>query len=139
QEALVTVTSKGSTVSEGGEGGVYDEVQPIGIGLGMLDTDAAASLGEKPMIVVGGPSINTVAMELMGNPTSDEIQETFTEGKAMIKWYDDQMAMLVAGWEAEETHHASQVLVSRADELEGSEAEVEVVGDVQDAEINPVE
>ncbi len=139
QKAKFVVTSKASSVSSGSEGGMYEEVQPIGVGLGMLDTDAGASLGDKSMIVVGGPSVNTVAMELMGNPTSEQIQETFTEGKAMIKWYDDQMAMLVAGWGADDTHHAAQVLVSRADELSGDEVEVSVVGDVQDAEINLVE
>ncbi|MCA9478640.1 MAG: hypothetical protein KC535_05830, partial [Nanoarchaeota archaeon] len=123
QIPLMTVRSKGTVVSAAG-GSSYT-VNPIALGLGILDTDAPA-LGSKPMIVVGGPYANTVAAELLGNPTPEQIGETFTDGKALIRWYDDKQAMLVAGWSAQDTLGASYV-VARADQYDLSGDEVEVV------------
>lgn len=137
QEVTVLIKSEGSVVSAGGEGGVSYIVNPIALGLGMLDTDA--TLGSKPLIVVGGPNANTIAAELMGNPTPEVIAETFQEGKAIIKYYDDNQAMLVAGWDKMETQGAAYV-VARYDDYDfmGDELEV-VVTDLSNIEVNAVE
>lgn len=125
QEATIVVKSKGSVVSAGSSGSTSYSVNPIGLGLGILDTDAPA-LGSKPMIVVGGPYANTVAADLLGNPTPEQISETFTDGKALIRWYDNQQAMLVAGWSAQDTQGASYV-VAKYDQFDLSGDEVEVI------------
>ncbi|MEM3374081.1 MAG: S-layer protein [Candidatus Woesearchaeota archaeon] len=93
----------------GSAGGVTAEkVNPFSVGLAVLDTDAASMT--KNMIVVGGPCANTVAAELLGNPTN--CGEGFEPGKAMLKFFDrkGKAALLVAGYEAEETLNAAYVL-----------------------------
>ncbi|MDD3175782.1 MAG: hypothetical protein PHU51_04875 [Candidatus Nanoarchaeia archaeon] len=112
-------------------------VNPAGLGVGILDIDAPA-LGSKPMIVVGGPAVNTVAAELMGNPTWEQMTETFETGKAMIKFYSAENAVLVAGWDAIETQAACNVLVNyKMYDLTGDEMEV-IVTSLDNIKVNPV-
>ncbi len=135
QIPVIAVNGKDATVSTS-ESGMSYTVNPIALGLGVLDTDA--TLGSKPMIVVGGPVINTVAAELMGNPTPDQIAATFSQGKAIIKWYDDKQAMLVAGYEAMETQGAAYVVARHGDyDFTGNELEV-VVTSLNDISVNTV-
>lgn len=125
QYPVITIASAGTVVSEGAEGGMSYTVNPIGLGLGMLDTDA--TLGAKPMIIVGGPVVNDMAAEVMGNPTQDQLAATFSEGKALIKWYDDKQAMLVAGWGKLETQGACYVVARHGDYAGFTGNEVQVV------------
>jgi len=139
QQVTVLIKSKGSTVSAGSEGGMSYSVNPIALGLGVLDT--GATFGTKPMIVVGGPNANTAAAELMGNPTPEVIAETFQEGKGIIKYYDDKQAMLVAGWGAQDTQGAAYVLAKydlHSTEFVGNELEI-VVTDLENIEVNAIE
>jgi hypothetical protein len=119
----IYVAPPGSSLSStGASGSTYYTVSPIGVGVGVLDTDAPA-LGSTPMIVVGGPCANTVAAELMGSPAN--CVEGFEAGKAVIKFYADDNAILVAGYSAMDTQGASRVLADYADwDLDGSEVEV---------------
>ncbi|MCF7799267.1 hypothetical protein K9M74_05175, partial [Candidatus Woesearchaeota archaeon] len=136
QKPAIAVTGRSSSVGVS-EAGMSYTVNPISLGLGMLDTDA--TVGSKPMIVVGGPVINTAAAELMGNPTPDEIAETFSQGKAIIQWHEDQQAMLVAGYEAMETQGAAYVVARYGSyDFAGEELEV-VVTSLNDIEVNAVE
>ncbi|NQU98689.1 hypothetical protein HQ533_04430 [Candidatus Woesearchaeota archaeon] len=123
------------SLSSGIAGATYYNVNPIGVGIGVLDTDAP-TLGSTPMIVVGGPCANTVAAELMGNPAN--CVEGFEEGKAIIRFYADNNAVLVAGYSAMDTQGASRVLADYADwALSGSEVEV-VVPSLSSISVNPV-
>ena len=83
--------------------------------------------GSANMIVVGGPCANTVAAEVMGNPTN--CAEGFSPGKAMIKSVEtgSKVAILVAGYEAQETMGASYVLANYGDYAAFQGEEVEVV------------
>lgn len=100
-------------------------VNPVNLGLAITDADAV--LGSMPYIVVGGPMANSVAAELMGNPTEAQIMETFSEGKAMIKWYDEHSAMLVAGYSDVDTLGAAYVVADHSNyDLSGDEVEVVV-------------
>jgi hypothetical protein len=111
-------------------------VNPIAVGLAVLDTDAPA-LGSENMIVVGGPCVNTVAAALMGNPAT--CTEGFTPGKAVIKLFADKNALLVAGYSAQDTLGACYVLSDYAKyDLTGSEVEV-VVADLNTISVNAVE
>ncbi|MFC2136294.1 hypothetical protein ACFLTH_16885 [Bacteroidota bacterium] len=133
----VYVLGSGAVVSttSGSDDSTAYNVNPIGVGIGVLDT-AAPALGSTPMIVVGGPCANTVAAELMGNPAN--CVEGFEEGKAVIKYYADDNAILVAGFSATDTQGASRVLADYADwDLSGSEVEV-VVPSLSSISVNPV-
>lgn len=136
QKATIVVSSKGSTVSAGSEGGMSYTVNPIALGLGVLDTDT--TLGSKPMIIVGGPRANTVAADFLGNPTDAQIANTFEAGKALIKYDDAKKAMLVAGWDKQETLGASYVVAKYKNyDFSGNEMEVTVT-DLSNIEVNAV-
>ncbi|MBR9692601.1 hypothetical protein GOV07_01575, partial [Candidatus Woesearchaeota archaeon] len=122
----VFVVAGTTTRTESTEGITRDVVNPISVGLAVLDSDAGA-LGTANMIVVGGPCANTVAAEVMGNPTV--CSEGFSPGKAMIKSVETggKVAILVAGYEAQETQGASYVLANFGDYAAFQGEEVEVV------------
>jgi hypothetical protein len=138
--AQVFVTAGTVEVTEGAStgGGTVstDMVNPIAVGLAVLDTQAPA-IGSEPMIVVGGPCANAVAFELMGSP--ENCAEGFEPSKAIIKFWEAQSAVLVAGYEAQETLGASYVLADYEDyALSGTEVEV-VVADLNTITVNPIE
>ncbi len=118
------------TTTTGGEGSVVTEkVQRINVGAAKLDSEVQDLVGQENMIVVGGPCANSVAAELMGNP--EQCTAGFEEGKAMIKAFDHDsgaVSILVAGYSAQDTRLASQVLANYEDyrdQLKGSEVIVE--------------
>ncbi|MBN2052779.1 S-layer protein [Candidatus Woesearchaeota archaeon] len=137
--AQVFVTAGVVEVKEGTatSGGTISSttLNPIAVGLAVLDTEAPA-LGSENMIVVGGPCVNTAAAELMGNPAT--CTEGFTPGKAVIKLFADKNALLVAGYGAQDTLGACYVLADYEDyDLSGTEAEV-VVADLNTITVNKV-
>ncbi|MBU1198361.1 MAG: S-layer protein [Nanoarchaeota archaeon] len=125
-----------TAVSGGGDGSVMTtNINPIAVGLAVLDTDAPA-LGSENLIVVGGPCANTVAAELMGNP--ENCAEGFEPGKAIIKLFAAKNALLVAGYEAQETLGACYVMADYEDyDLSGTEVEV-IVADLNTITVNTV-
>jgi hypothetical protein len=124
----------GSVTATQGQAGTADRINPIAVGLAVLDKDAPA-VGTENMIVVGGPCANSVASELMGSPA--DCAEGFETGKAMIKSSEKtgHVAILVAGMTAQDTLGASRVLASYKDyALKGTEAEV-VVADLNSIKV----
>ena len=115
------VIRSGGAATGGGSGGTYDQVNPIGVGMGILDVNANLG-GSTPYIVVGGPCANTVAAELLGNPAN--CAEGFEDGKAKVKWFDAQNALLVAGYSADDTVGASRVVADYDDYADGFAAGV---------------
>ena len=89
-----------------------------------LDSEVA-DVKAQNLIVVGGPCVNSVAAELLGNPTN--CAEGFAPGKARIKLVENagKVAMLVAGYSGADTRLAGKVLAHKADSLTGTEVEVE--------------
>lgn len=124
-EAQVLVSAGQTTTTPGQTGGDAYQVNPLPIGqIAVLDSDAPA-LGSTPMLVVGGPWSNSVADTLLDNPTDEDIEEMFTPGEGKLMWFEDDMALLVAGYDAEDTQAASQVLANFRDyELSGDEVKV---------------
>ena len=91
--------------------------------IAVYDDEAINMVGNTPLIVVGGPCVNEVAAELMGNP--EVCAEGFTEGRAKIKLFADKNAVLVAGYNGEDTTGGAQVLAGYKDyDLTGDEVEV---------------
>ncbi len=138
--AQVFVTMGTVSASESGSSVETETVNPIAVGLAVLDSNAPA-VGSSNLIVVGGPCANTVAAELLGNPA--ECAAGFEAGKAMIKSFESngKVAILVAGYEAQETVGASYVLANYADyaaNFKGSEVEV-VVPDMSNLIVQSVQ
>jgi hypothetical protein len=114
--------------------GATGTVNPLGVGIAVLDKDAPA-VGSENLIVVGGPCANTVAATLLGNPSN--CAEGFQPGRAEIRTFDrgGRTAILVAGYEATETLGASRVLAAYRDyPLRGSNADV-VVADLNNIRV----
>jgi hypothetical protein len=125
--ANVFVTPLDATVVGGASGGATAEkVNPFKIGLAKLDVDAESM--NYNMIIVGGPCANTLADEVMGSPES--CAADFEAGKAKLKYFDrnSKVALLVAGYNADDTLGAAYVLADYSDYsgLSGAD-EVEVV------------
>ncbi len=113
-----------AVVSGSPTGGSYT-INPFQVGAAVLDKDAMNLIGTTPLIVVGGPLVNTVAMQLMGNPTAAQINTMFQAGTATIKLYPTQNAILVAGYNAQDTLGASYVLAKYGQyALTGNEVQV---------------
>jgi len=90
-----------------------------------LDSEVA-SVSAQNLIVVGGPCVNSVAAELLGNPV--DCTEGFTAGKARVKLFENangNVAMLVAGYMGTDTRLAGKVIAHRSAELSGTEVEIE--------------
>jgi hypothetical protein len=93
----------------------------------VLDSEAKSM--DKNMIVVGGPCANSIAAEVLREPFGNPYDCTtgFTPGKAMIKLLErkGRTVLLVAGYSAEDTVAATEVLSSYKDYvLAGGEVEV---------------
>lgn len=130
-----TVEVKESSSTSGGAL-TTTTVNPIAVGLAVLDTEAPA-IGSKNMIVIGGPCINTVAAALMGNQA--DCTAGFTAGKAIIKLFADKNALLVAGYSAQDTLGACRVL-AKYDKYDLSGTEVEVIAaDLSALSVNKVQ
>lgn len=124
-EAMVYVTGgevkKTTSTSAGGSG----RVNRISVGSAVLDR--SVKYDQDNMIVVGGPCVNTIAAALLKNPA--QCAEGFEDGHAWLKLVDtgDNVALLVAGFSAQDTQGASRVLAEYGDyDLSGMEADVVV-------------
>jgi hypothetical protein len=90
-----------------------------------LDSEVA-SVSAQNLITVGGPCVNTVSADLLGNPA--DCTEGFRPGVARIKLFEHangNMAMLVAGFSGSDTRLGGKVVAQRASDLFGDEVEVE--------------
>jgi len=93
-----------------------------------LDSEVS-SVEAQNLIAIGGPCVNTVAAELMGNPAS--CADGFTPGKALVKLWEHangNVAMLVAGYSGADTRLAGKVLANtpgKVTSVGGSEVVIE--------------
>ncbi|MBW2988625.1 hypothetical protein KY318_03875, partial [Candidatus Woesearchaeota archaeon] len=109
------------STTPGGQTITYYELNPIEVGAAKLASEIADVTAQN-LIVVGGPCANSVASKLLGNPTN--CAEGFEEGKAIIKLIEngDNVALLVAGYSADDTRRATTVLANYEDyALSGTE------------------
>ncbi|MDP7506233.1 MAG: S-layer protein [Candidatus Woesearchaeota archaeon] len=131
------VTSGATTATtSSGDGAVETTtVTKIDVGAAVLDTDPAVDGKEKTqnLIVVGGPAINKAAAVLLGKPfPSYGAASGIPENAAIVKLVeqtDGNVALVVAGWTAEDSQRASRVVADfetyrTAGTLTGMEVEV---------------
>jgi hypothetical protein len=110
-----------AVITSGGSNSITTQsVNPVAVGAAVLDVDVQLATANKNLVVVGGPCINSVAAELLGNPAV--CSEGFEPGKALIELFDldnGKVAMLVAGYEALETQAASRAVATTDARLSG--------------------
>jgi len=110
-------------------------VTKIDVGAAVLDSDPAVDgkETEKNLIVVGGPAINKAAAVLLGKPfPSYGAASGIPENAAIVKLVeqtDGNVALIVAGWTAEDSQRASRVVADfgtyqEAGTLTGTEVQV---------------
>ena len=113
-----------SAVKKQSGANTYEEVVKINPDVTVFD-DQISDVTAQNLIVVGGPCVNSVAATLFGNPT--DCTQGFEQGKAMIKLFEQDngnVALLVAGYAADDTRRAAKVLANYddyADKLQGKE------------------
>jgi len=104
------------------------------VGATILDTEV--TYADRKLIVVGGPAVNRVAAELLGVPYPSYGEASgIPENAALLKVVEQggRLAVLVAGWEADNTRAAARVLAQYLGEgtyagvLDGA-VEVKVTG-----------
>ena len=93
-----------------------------------LDTEIAGSEANFDLILVGGPCANS-AVSGAGVMTCEQARQALSPGEALIKMASngENVALLVAGYEATETRMAAKVLQNYEDysgQLKGSEVKV---------------
>jgi len=134
RDALVYLIGKGATLTSTesvleGDAVVINEIGPSAT---KLATEVSDVKGVNS-ILVGGPCANAAAATIMGVPmTWPECGAGFEPGVGMIKLYEngDKVAMLVAGYSAEDTRNAATVVSSYKDyksQLKGMSVEVKKV------------
>src|SRR3989344_2665333 len=129
----VFVTAKGSEFSTtaGGESTLVS----IPVTASKLASEVA-DVKAQNAIVVGGPCANAAAATLLGNPA--DCAEGFTPGKAKIKLFEngDKVALLVAGYAADDTRAAGKALAAyKVNKFTGKEAEIERTGSVSEYKV----
>ncbi len=107
-------------------------VTKIDVGAAVLDTDPAVEgqETEKNLIVVGGPAANQAAAVLLGKPfPSYGADSGIPENAAIVKLIeqtDGHVALIVAGWNAEDTQRASRVVAQYEKFLKDQMGKMEV-------------
>ena len=121
--SILTVIGIGTAASSSSTTGDLVAVT-IPVGATKLDSEVASADAQN-VVAVGGPCVNTIAADLLGNPAV--CTEGFTPGKARIKLWEHsngKIAMLIAGYTGADTRLAGKVVAQRWKELFGMEVEV---------------
>lgn len=116
-KATVLVEGPGTSVTQGA-GTTVKKAVPIVDNIARLDTDSGVEAAKlsKNLILVGGPAVNKLTAEALGvSFPSYGADSTIPEGAAIIKLVDNafttgKTALVVAGWDAENTRAACSVL-----------------------------
>tara|TARA_B100000315_G_scaffold259833_1_gene317560 strand:- start:11478 stop:14069 length:2592 start_codon:yes stop_codon:yes gene_type:complete len=130
REAVVYITTKGTSFSAAAaasSGAVT--VQRIDVGATKLASEVP-DINAVNSILVGGPCANAASATVLGNPA--DCTAGFEPGVGKVELYDvgtGNVAMLVAGFAAEDTRNAAAVVANSGDySLSGAKMEVRKVG-----------
>jgi hypothetical protein len=123
------VSKAGADVTTTSTGGESVVVQRIEVGATKLASEVS-DVKAQNSILVGGPCANSAAADALGNPA--DCAAGFEEGKGLIQlveFANGNMAMIVAGYSADDTRNAATVVANYKDyALTGSKVEVSKVG-----------
>ncbi len=124
-QLYITAGAVSTSKTTGGAESV--NIQRIEVGAAKLDSEVADVTAQNTLII-GGPCVNAAAAAAMGLPAgSCGSASGIPENKAVIKLFDNDpnVAMVIAGWNADDTRRASRVIANYQDyELSGMEVEV---------------
>ncbi len=125
--AFVSKAGADVTTTTSTEGSVV--IQRIEVGATKLASEVS-DVKAQNAILVGGPCANGVAAEALGNPS--DCTAGFEEGKGLIQlvqFANGKVALVVAGYSADDTRNAAKVLANYKDyALSGMKVEVSKVG-----------
>jgi len=133
EQVFATVVVKGQSTTVTSSGDKVKNVVPVTNAVAKLDTEISLPVG-KHLVLVGGPAVNRLTAQAMGYtfPTygSQMTGGEFGEGEGYIALKSgvlesDKYAVIVAGWEANDTRNACSVLQqysSFASKLDGNMA-----------------
>ncbi len=114
-----------TTAVTSGGGAVSEEIVPLQVGFSKLDSEVA-NVKDYNAIVVGGPCANSLAAELMGNPS--DCVNSIPANKALLKLVEHSngnVALIVAGRDALNTRQAARALATgKLSEVNAKEAVV---------------
>jgi hypothetical protein len=135
EQLKVTVLVEGPKTSvTAGAGTTVKKAVPIVDNIARLDSEVTETIKQqKNLILVGGPCVNTLTAQALGlSYPACGADSTVPEGAAMIKLVDNafvqgKTALVVAGWEADNTRAACSVLqqFSTYADLTGTGVEVD--------------
>jgi hypothetical protein len=115
-----------TTATESGESVVILRIE---VGATKLASEVS-NVKAQNSIIVGGPCANSAAAEALGNPA--DCAAGFEEGKGLIQLVEfttGKVAVIVAGYSADDTRNAATVLANYKDyALSGTKVEVSKVG-----------
>lgn len=117
EEVFAKVVVKGPSTTVTSSGDTVKQVVPITNAVAKLDTEVSLPVG-KNLVLVGGPGVNRLTAQALGltYPTyGSSGLLPFAQGEGFIKLVDGVLetgkyAVVVAGWEAEDTRDATSVL-----------------------------
>jgi hypothetical protein len=114
-------------VTGGSDGVTTQKTTQVPAGSTILDNELGSiDSARNNLIVVGGPCVNSAARELLKLPATGfqgKCTEGFTAGTARIELFNlanGKVAMLVAGYEGEDTRVAARAVASRDPRLTGT-------------------
>ncbi len=131
EEAIgnVFISKVGADVTTTTASGESVVIQRISVGATKLASEVS-DVKAQDAILVGGPCANAAAADAMGNPA--DCAAGFEEGKGLIQLVEHsngKVAMIVAGYSADDTRNAATVIANYADyALSGAKMEVSKVG-----------
>ena len=131
EEAIgnVFISKVGADVTTTTASGESVVIQRISVGATKLASEVS-DVKAQDAILVGGPCANAAAADAMGNPA--DCAAGFEEGKGLIQLVEHsngKVAMIVAGYSADDTRNAATVVANYADyALSGAKMEVSKVG-----------
>jgi len=123
------VSKVGADVTVAAAAGESVTIQRIEVGATKLASEVA-DVKAQDSILVGGPCANSATAEALGNPA--DCAAGFEEGKGLIQlveFANGNVAMVVAGYSADDTRNVCTVLANYKDyALSGTKVEVSKVG-----------
>ncbi len=108
--------SVGKTGGEAQKLGTVNKIAPITSAVAKLDSEIGTAEKAKHLVLVGGPAVNKLTAEALGKTyPAKGAASGIAENTAIIQAVDDafskgKVALVVAGWEADNTRIATSVL-----------------------------
>ncbi len=140
--ARVTFGSEGGAKT--GDSTTYNKVKAVTSAVAKLDTEVTSAEKQKNLVLVGGPCVNKLTAEALGKTyPACGASSGIAENTALVQAVDDafatgKVALVVAGWEADNTRLATSVLQNYETYLKGvSASKVTVTGTVAAPVVTP--